>query len=235
MEKRDATYRELKDWVFAQGVSLMGVADIRPCRQDFLNLSQPLIDSCDSGVSLAIRLSDAVLEEIEDRPTQLYFHHYRQANNFLDRLAFGLVQFIQRKGYNALPIPASQIIDWEHQKGHLSHKKVACEAGLGWIGRNNLLVNPVHGARIRLVTVLTDLPLPHDRPVEDGCEECSECIKVCPAGAIRERQEDFGHLACFEQLRLFRQRDNIGQYICGICVKACRGNEKRGIRSQGVA
>jgi epoxyqueuosine reductase QueG len=46
---------------------------------------------------------------------------------------------------------------------------------------------------------------------------------VCPAGAIKERQEDFEHLECFEQLRLFRKRDHIGQYICGVCVKACRG------------
>ena len=141
----------------------------------------------------------------------------------MDRVAFSLAHFIQGMGCGALPIPASQIVDWEHQKGHLSHKKVAQEAGLGWIGRNNLLVNPTCGARIRLVTVLTDLPLKHDHPVEGGCYECEECLAVCPAGAIKERQEDFEHLECFEQLRLFRKRDHIGQYICGVCVKACRG------------
>lgn len=228
MESREDNYHKLNNWVLERGISLFGVADIRPFKEDFLHLSKQSIDSFDSGISLAVRLSDAVLEEIEDRPTQLYFHHYRQANFFLDRVAFSLVHFIQGMGCGALPIPASQIVDWEHQKGHLSHKKVAQEAGLGWTGRNNLLVNPTYGARIRLVTVLTDLPLKHDHPIEGGCLKCEECLAVCPAGAIKERQEDFEHLECFEQLRLFRKRDHIGQYICGVCVKACKGMQGDG-------
>ena len=228
MESRKNNYLKLNNWVLERGVSLFGVADIRPFKEDFLHLSKQSIDSFDSGISLAVRLSDSVPEEIEDRPTQLYFHHYRQANFFLDRVAFSLGCFIQDMGCDALPIPASQIVDWEHQQGHLSHKKVAQEAGLGWIGKNNLLVNPIHGARIRLVTVLTDLPLKHDPPIENNCCECDECLAMCPAGAIKERQEDFEHLKCFEQLRLFRKRDHIGQYICGVCVKACRGRLKNG-------
>jgi epoxyqueuosine reductase QueG len=227
MESRENNYLKLKDWVLEQGISLFGVAEIRPLKNDFLHLSRQLIDSFESGISMAVRLSDAVLDEVEDRPTQLYFHHYRQANFHLDRIAFRLVNFIQEEGCRALPIPASQIIDWERQKGHLSHKMVAQEAGLGWIGRNNLLVNPTCGARIRLVTVLTDLPLKHDQPVKDGCRECKKCLSVCPAGAIKERQEEFEHLKCFEQLRLFRKRDHIGQYICGVCVKACRGGLRK--------
>jgi epoxyqueuosine reductase QueG len=228
VESKENTYVKIKDWVVDQGIPLFGVTDIRPFRKEFIHLSKQLVNSFNSGISLAVRLSDVILEEIDDRPTQLYFHHYRQANIFLDRVAFALVQFIQGLGYNALPIPASQIIDWENQKGHLSHKRVAQEAGLGWMGRNNLLVNSTYGARIRLVTVLTDLPLEHDHPIEGGCYECKKCLEVCPTGAIKERQEDFEHLRCFEQLRLFKKRDNIGQYICGICVKACRGKLKGG-------
>ena len=225
MEEKEVNYHKLKEWVLTQGIALFGVAEIRPFRKDFLELSKKLTEAFESGVSMAVRLSDAVLEEIEDRPTQLYFHHYRQANVFLDRVAFGLAHLIQKMGYHALPIPASQIIDWENQKGHLSHKKVAQEAGLGWMGRNNLLVNPIHGACVRLVTVLTDLSLSHDTPLEEGCGECRRCIVVCPAGAIKERQQDFEHLKCFEQLCLFKKRDHIGQYICGVCVKACKGKE----------
>lgn len=233
MESKDDNYQKLYHWALERGVSLFGVADIQAFKKDILHLKKGTIDSFVSGVSLAIRLSNSVLEEIEDRPTQLYFHHYRQANFFLDRVAFRLVHFIQGMGCDALPIPASQIVDWEHQQGHLSHKKVAIEAGLGWIGRNNLLVNPNYGARIRLVTVLTDLPLKHDHPVEGDCSECRKCLAVCPAGAIKERQEDFDHLKCFEQLRLFKKRDHIGQYICGVCVKACRGSKKEAGGGQG--
>jgi len=137
-----------------------------------------------------------------------------------------VVQFIQNRGWSALPIPSSQTIDWENQRGHLSHKEVAQQAGLGWIGRNNLLVNPDFGSRVRLVTVLTDFPIPCDKTTEDGCSECRDCLGVCPAGAIKERLEDFDRIACYRKLDEFRKICKIGHHICGICVKACRGRRK---------
>lgn len=225
MSEKEKNYLTLKEWALSQGISLFGAADIAPVRKEAARLSPALMSGFDSAIALAVRLSDAVLEDIDDRPTELYLHHYRQANFFLDRVAFGLALQIEGRGYSALPVPASQIIDWERQRGHLSHKHVAVEAGLGWIGRNNLLVNPVHGARIRLATVLTTLPLQHDHPINGNCGSCRRCMALCPAGAIKERQEDFGHIACYEQLCLFRKRDHIAQHICGVCVKACSGEK----------
>ena len=162
------------------------------------------------------------MEDIKDRPTSLYFHHYRQLNFFLDRGAFLLASYIQDLGFKALPIAASQIIDWEKQEGHVSHKKVGCLAGLGWNGRNNLLVNPEFGSRLRLVTILTDMPLEVDKPLDQDCGVCRKCIAPCPAQAIKEKRKDFDHLTCFEKLKEFRN-SGIGQYICGVCIKACPG------------
>jgi ferredoxin len=58
-------------------------------------------------------------------------------------------------------------------------------AGLGCQGKSLLLVNPEVVPRIRLVTVLTDLDLPADQPLPNGCGKCRECAKACPAGAIK--------------------------------------------------
>ncbi len=223
MSEKEKNYLALKEWALAQGMTLVGIADLAPFREKAVQLSPALLTTFGSAISLAVRLSDAVLEDIDDRPTELYLHHYRQANFFLDRVAFGLALQIEQRGHRALPIPASQIINWERQQGHLSHKHAAVAAGLGWIGRNNLLVNPVHGARIRLATVLTSLPLQHDRPLERNCGSCRRCVALCPARAIRERPEEFAHRDCYEQLCLFRKRDHIAQHICGVCVKACSG------------
>jgi epoxyqueuosine reductase QueG len=139
---------------------------------------------------------------------------------------------IQDLGYQAMAIPASQIVDWKNQKGHLSHKHVAQAAGLGWIGRNNLLVNEQFGSRIRLVTILTDLPLAIDSPSSKDCGSCRDCLSVCPAGAISERQVDFDHLRCYEQLRTFAKTLHFSHNICGVCVKACKGF--KGPRSRGA-
>jgi epoxyqueuosine reductase len=172
-----------------------------------------------------------VLAEIEEHPTLLYFNHYRQVNNFLDQSALKLAVFIQEQGYKVMPIPTSQVIDWQNQKGHLSHKKIALAAGLGWIGRNNLLVTPQYGAQVRLVTILTDMPLTVDKPLAVDCGKCQACIATCPAKAIKELQQDFDHQACFVQLKEFQRKKYVPQYICGICVKACKGSVKESKKS----
>ena len=202
--------------------SLCGVADITDVRKEF-HLDLDYVTRFDRAISLGKRLLDPVIEDIKDRPTLLYFHHYRQLNFFLDRGAFLLSSRIQDQGFQALPIPASQMIDWDKQKSHVSHKMIGILAGLGWIGRNNLLVNPQFGSRYRLVTILTDMPLVPDEVLNRDCEKCMACLETCPAQAIKENKEDFDHWACFDKLKEFRRQGIVGQHICGVCVKACKG------------
>jgi len=223
MEKEE-NYKKLQNVALSNGMSLFGVARIENLKERILQISPEVLEDLKFAISLGARLSDKVIEDIQDHPTRLYLHHYRQVNYLLDRAALLLTDFIQKEGYQALPIAASQIIDWENQKGHLSHKHVAACAGIGWIGRNNLLVTPKWGARVRLVSILTDFPLKVDKKLDRNCGDCTRCLNVCPVGAIKEKKEDFDHLACFEQLKRFRKDYNIGQYICGICVKVCNGH-----------
>ena len=120
-----------------------------------------------------------------------------------------------------MPVPASVFIDWKTQAAHLSHKMVAVRAGIGWIGRHVLLVTPEWGARVRLVTVLTDVPLESPPRPRGECGECKNCKNVCPVGAINEGPQDFDLLSCTNQNKYF-ERHGMSVRICGICVKACR-------------
>jgi epoxyqueuosine reductase QueG len=205
------------------GGSLFGVADLRSFKKEEILLPPSLMDKLSYGISVGFHLSDAILEEILNQPTPLYFHHYQRVNILLDTVGLIVTSAIQDLGYQAMSIPASQIVDWKTQKGHLSHKHVASAAGLGWIGRNNLLVNEEFGSRIRLATVLTDLPLVISPPSIKDCGSCLNCLSVCPAGAIKVRQEEFDHLRCYEQLRTFAKTLHFSHNICGVCVKACKG------------
>ncbi len=224
MDKK-RNYLSLKRFCQDLGIDLFGVADINKTKKDFA-ISGSLLEKFDKAVCLGLCLSKSILEEIEYAPTRLYFHHYRTANALLDQIAFKTNSYIQKKGYFALPIPASQIIDWQNQKAHLSHKRIGCLAGLGWIGRNNLLVNKSAGSQFRIVSILTDMPLKTDKPTKHSCADCRLCIEACPVGAIKENSLDFDHLKCFEKLKEFQKQHLVDQYICGICVNACRGEKK---------
>lgn len=215
-------YQELRAFALGLGFDIFGVADVTGMRGDFL-LEPGTRERFGLAISLGKGLNDPVLDDIRDHPTAIYFHHYRQMNAFLDRGALLVADHIQKRGFASLPVAASQIIDWENQRAHLSHKHVGRAAGLGWFGRNNLLVNRELGSRFRLVTVLAGMPLEPDAPLERDCGACRACAAACPAGAIKETREAFDHRACYETLKDFRKKGYTSQFICGICVRDCRG------------
>ncbi len=176
------------------------------------------------AVSVGAVLSRGVLETVKDRPTGIYAYHYRTVNALLDQVAARIVAYIEAAGRRSVHIPASQIIDWERLVGQVSHRELARRAGLGFIGRNNLLVNPRFGAGVRLISILTDMPLVEDTPIDMNCGECRACISVCPAGAIGENREDFDLEKCVDKLRWFKKH-LVGHHICGVCIRVCTGSE----------
>ncbi len=223
MDKKK-NYAALKKASSDLGFSFFGVADITGVKEEF-KISEPMLKRFDKAIVLGMRLSDSILQEAQTHPTRLYFHHYRTVNVFLDQAALRFSNIVQAQGFDAAAIPASQIVDWQKQTAHLSHKKLAVLAGVGWIGRNNLLVTKKFGSQVRLVTVLTNIPLTVDKPSKDSCGNCRLCIERCPAGAIKENRDDFDHIGCFEKLKEFQRLKLVDQYICGVCVRVCRGGK----------
>lgn len=68
----------------------------------------------------------------------------------------------------------------------ITEKTWAAEAGLGWIGKNSLLLMPRAGSYHFLAELILDLELDYDRPKGDHCGVCRECMDACPTGAILE-------------------------------------------------
>lgn len=222
---KNKNYLALKKMSQKEGLDLFGVADISTIKHEF-KISPKTLENLDRAICLGLRLSQSILSEMEEKPTKLYFHHYKIINSFLDQAALKIGNLIQKQGYSALAIPATQIIDWEKNTAHLSHRKLGVLAGLGWIGRNNLLVNEKLGSQFRLVSILTDFPLKLDKPSGKDCGICRACVRMCPAGAIQESYADFDHNKCFEKLKSFQSQRQVEQFVCGVCVNACRGVKK---------
>ncbi len=213
---------QIKNFFEKRDIKVYGWCDLDDESRKQIFLSGNVLEKIKSAIVFGIPLSRTVIENLVDGPDLLYLHHYRQANYILDRIAFDLALFLGEKGFSSIPVPASQIIDWKNQKALLSHKHFAYMCGLGWYGRNNLIVNRVYRSRLRFATVLTSLRFESKpKTVEFGCGSCNSCIKLCPAGAISDGFENFDHIKCFEKIKQITRKNNISQYICGLCIKAC--------------
>lgn len=215
--------KELEQTAESMGAKAFGIADLNELQTRTADLMSLLPGSYQRAIVVGFRLQKTVLQDIRNAPTPLYFHNYRQANYQLDALALMLADKIQDAGYRALSVPASQIIKKEPMSGHISHKLLGWAAGIGFIGRNTLLVHPKYGAQMRYVSVLTDMPLEAGTPHGGSCGTCRACIPVCPAAAINETRNEFNLKACYDKLTEFTRIPFVGQHICGVCVKACEG------------
>ncbi|MFH2035812.1 MAG: hypothetical protein ABIJ45_05360 [Candidatus Zixiibacteriota bacterium] len=217
---------KLRDIAFERGGRLFGVCLINDIRDDFHFEIKESSLKLNRAISIGIPVSSAVLDSLIDRPNMLYKAHYQQINHMLNDIAFLIAIEIADNGYETIPIPASKILKWKPMRAHLSHRVIAHKAGLGWNGRNNLLVTPQYGSQIRLVTVLTNAPLDIDQPLKQDCGDCYACLDACPVGAIDEHQENFNLEKCYAKVSEFARPENIGSYICGLCLEPCRGEKK---------
>ena len=116
---------------------------------------------------------------------------------------------------------------------NFSHKMAATRAGLGWIGKTDLLVSHAFGPRVRLAAMLLDYPgFSAGTPeTESRCGACDLCVQACPAQAAQglpwragvDRDEFFNAFKCREKCRELSLK-NLGEAIslCGRCIAVCQ-------------
>jgi epoxyqueuosine reductase len=68
----------------------------------------------------------------------------------------------------------------------LLERELARKAGLGWIGKNCTLINKAYGSYSCLATILLDIELEYDLPLQWSCPDCTSCLSSCPTQAIEE-------------------------------------------------
>jgi epoxyqueuosine reductase QueG len=147
----------------------------------------------------------------------------------MDEAANAIAKLLTDNGYQALPITSAFTADPKTISGQISHKAVAHQAGMGWIGRSLLLVTPEFGPRVRLMTILTDAELddgPH--PMDNRCGSCRNCIDGCLLKALRyaefhdhpeDRSALFNYMSCHRQEKAWLNRSP--PRFCAKCISNC--------------
>lgn len=114
-------------------------------------------------------------------------------------------------------------------------KRLAVRAGIGWQGKNSLVIHPLNGSFFVLGEIITDLEIEPDAPFPDQCGECDECMKACPTKAIAapgviDARRCLSYLSIEHKgpieagLKKFISK---GQYGCDICQEVCPYNRRR--------
>ena len=226
-EQTDLT-AALNDFASTQGLDLIGIADLA----GLIPLDGPqggALAGYDKAVSFALAVNPEIMIAVKDGPNQVYAEEYQRLNDRINDLSARIADMIRSAGGRAWPTPASIRSDPETIRGDFQHKTAATRAGLGWIGRHCQLVTREFGSWIRLGTILTDAPLPCDKPMDRSfCGQCTTCVEACPARALTgnlwtpglPRQEILDAWACDKF-----KKDNYMQFHnghnCGICSAVC--------------
>ncbi len=210
---------------------------------DLTGIIPPKFCGTPFAVSIARRLDDAIVDAVADGPTMEYHDLYHAVNAELAGTARDIAAALSESGARVIviePTVSDIRIDADMRQNlrhDFSHKMAATVSGLGWIGKTDLLVTEKFGPRVRLATVLTDMPLaPLGIPVrESRCGSCRKCVDACPAGAANgtvwkagmDRGEFYDAFRCREKCReLSKARLDREISLCGICVSVCPFGKK---------
>lgn len=148
---------------------------------------------------------------------------YNHTRKMLSKALEAGTSYLESKGYKV------------HMQGRdgnriVPHKTIATRAGLGWIGKNCLLITPEFGAGVRLASMFTDAILPYAQPInESKCGDCRACVDACPGKALKgtlwkvgvSREEILDKEAC-QQMRnqVWKDWTGPGEFSEN-CIAAC--------------
>jgi epoxyqueuosine reductase QueG len=180
-------------------------------------------------ISLGIAYDDSAIDDINVPPGKntdfARWNHYASEYGRLNSLLDSISQTLAVES-NGITIAAtlsgftktvSHVSDYfEHT---VSHRAIAEMAGLGWRGKNGLIINHQFSCALRFASVITEIPLPSGEKLESQCAECRACEEACSFIMNRATLPDYRE-NCRRYLVNLQKR-GLRNEVCGKCIKAC--------------
>jgi epoxyqueuosine reductase len=167
-------------------------------------------------------------------PSRAVFARYARNEDYHDMMKDRLIALQEWIAAELVPVNGRAYVD----TGAVLERELAQRAGLGWAGRNTMLIRPGRGSYCFLGAVLLDVELKYDAPfAADRCGRCSACVDACPTGALLGRDDAGAPVMdarrCISYLTI-EQRGPIPRelrpltgnrvYGCDICQEVCPWN-----------
>lgn len=217
------TSAEIKDLTFSLGAERCGIASVDRFKDAPTGFHpRDIYDNCNSVIVFLIQMPTDTIMALNPVP---YSHTAYLIYSKLDTLGLNLSKAIQSDGKKAVLIPSDvPYLYWDsinrHGMGILSLRHAGYLAGLGILGRNNLLINPDLGNMVYIGAVLTDSKLEPDTVITElKCPtKCNICLSNCPPKALDGKTVN--QKLCRQSSGLHHEREfNI--YTCNVCRKMC--------------
>jgi epoxyqueuosine reductase len=120
-------------------------------------------------------------EEIQDKekPRIAKYAYGSDYHHVIKKKLLNVIELIRKNCQDAV---SEAFVD----SAPIFEKRWAQKAGLGWIGKNSILINSRGGSFFYLGVILTTAELDYDQPEKEQCGNCTNCLDACPAGALNE-------------------------------------------------
>jgi epoxyqueuosine reductase len=254
----------IKDAATQLGFDLVGIADVRPsenaqfyrewiaagrhgtmsylAREDAVARRLEPAQEIRSAVVVALNYYTGDDSGAEDAAIIARYARGRDYHKVIKAKLMSLLRFVEREVGREMPL-ARAFVD----TGPVLERELARRAGIGWFGRNTMIVNPKRGSYFFIGTLLLDVELEADIPfAQDHCGTCSACVAACPTHALLGRDANGAPVMdatrCISYLTIENRgpipremRPLIGNRIfgCDICQEVCPWNSPKFVQLSG--
>lgn len=142
-----------------------------------------ILEGARSVVCVARRYQRPSADEARDAPLARLVARYargRDYHNFLRKKLRRLAAYVRSLGTAEAPVRARPMVD----DVPVLERAWAARAGLGFVGKNGMIIVPGQGSFVLLGEVVTTLALTADEPMTERCGSCTRCLDACPTGAF---------------------------------------------------
>lgn len=147
-----------------------------------------------------------------------YSKWYNKLNQALNKSSFDLAE--QMEGISIPATLGGLVNEVKHVEDYyslcVSHRVSAELSGVGWRGKNSLIVNPIYSCAIRLASVIIPKKIPATSAIKSNCLHCEACVKACSFIRHMNKLENYR-----EQCRIYISALGLDEEVCGKCIKAC--------------